>query len=249
VTGTGFNISGISAPLTIAAGTTAAFNAVFAPTSAGAVSGSITLVSNAPSSPLAIALTGTGVASTKVLGLSTTNLSFGSVNDGSSNSLSVALTNNGNANVTISNVGVTGTGFSVSGVNNGETLTPNQSITVTVQFAPTVAGAVNGAIAISSDATNSPATISLSGTGVSTTPHTVSLNWTASTSTVSGYNVYRGTTPSGPYATKLNSSLVASVQYTDTTVTSGQTYYYVVTAVDSSDVESTYSNQATAVIP
>jgi archaellum component FlaF (FlaF/FlaG flagellin family) len=249
VTGTGFNISGISAPVTIAAGTTAAFNAVFAPTSAGAVSGSITLVSNAPSSPLAIALTGTGVASTKVLGLSTTNLSFGSVNDGSSNSLSVALTNNGNANVTISNVGVTGTGFSVSGVNNGETLTPNQSITVTVQFAPTVAGAVNGAIAISSDATNSPATISLSGTGVSTTPHTVSLNWTASTSTVSGYNVYRGTTPSGPYATKLNSSLVASVQYTDTTVTSGQTYYYVVTAVDSSDVESTYSNQATAVIP
>ena len=32
-------------------------------------------------------------------------------------------------------------------------------------------------------------------------------------------------------------------------VQSGQTYYYVVTAVDSSNVESTYSNQASATIP
>jgi fibronectin type 3 domain-containing protein len=84
---------------------------------------------------------------------------------------------------------------------------------------------------------------------VAATTHTVSLGWTASTSTVSGYNVYRGTTANGPYATKLNPSLVDSVQFTDTTVTSGQTYYYVVTAVDSNNVESTYSNQATAVIP
>jgi fibronectin type 3 domain-containing protein len=77
----------------------------------------------------------------------------------------------------------------------------------------------------------------------------VALAWTASTSAVSGYNVYRGTTPSGPYATKLNSSLVGSIQFTDSTVTAGQTYYYVVTAVDSNNVESTFSNQATAIIP
>jgi hypothetical protein len=249
VTGTGFNISGISAPLTILAGKNTTFNAIFAPTTAGAVSGSITLANNSPSSPLSIPLSGTGIASTKVLGLSTTSLSFGNVNTGSSSSLSVALTNNGNANVTISNVGASGAGFSVTGVTSGEMLTPNQSVTVTVQFAPSTAGAVSGAVTISSDATNSPATINVSGTGVSTTPHTVSLAWTASTSTVSGYNVYRGTTPSGPYPAKLNSSLVGSVQFTDTTVTSGQTFYYVVTAVDSSNVESTFSNQATAIIP
>jgi ASPM-SPD-2-Hydin domain-containing protein/HYDIN/CFA65/VesB family protein/centrosomal CEP192-like protein len=249
VTGSGFNISGISAPLTILAGRNATFNAVFAPTTAGAASGSITLSSNAPTSPLSIALSGTGIASTKVLGLSTTNLSFGSVNDGSSNSLSVALTNNGNANVTISTANVTGAGFSATGVSAGETLTPNQSIAVTVQFAPTTAGAVNGSVSIASNATNSPATITVSGTGVSTTPHTVALAWTASTSTVSGYNVYRGTTTNGPYATKLNSSLVGSVQFTDSTVTAGQTYFYVVTAVDSNNVESTFSNQATAIIP
>jgi fibronectin type 3 domain-containing protein len=144
---------------------------------------------------------------------------------------------------------VSGAGFSASGVSSDETLTPNQAVTVTAQFAPTAAGLVNGSVSIASNATNSPSVITVSGTGVAATPHTVALSWTASTSTVSGYNVYRGTTPNGPYATKLNSSLVTVVDYTDSTVANGTTYYYVVTAVDSNNVESVDSNQATAVIP
>jgi hypothetical protein len=249
VAGAGFSTSGITTPLSLAAGKSATFNAVFAPTSAGAVSGSVSLTSNAPNSPLAIALSGTGVAATKLLGLSTSSLSFGNVNVGSNSALSVALTNNGNANVTISNVSVTGAGFSQSGVTANEVLTPNQSVTVTVTFAPGTAGAVSGSVSIASDATNSPATINVSGTGVSTTPHSVGLNWNPSTSSVSGYNVYRGTTPNGPYPTKLNPSLLTTEQYSDSSVVSGQTYYYVVTAVDSNNVESVDSNQATAIIP
>jgi fibronectin type 3 domain-containing protein len=66
---------------------------------------------------------------------------------------------------------------------------------------------------------------------------------------VSGYNVYRGTTSNGPYSTQLNSSLVTAVGFTDSTVAAGTTYYYVVTAVNSSNVESVDSNQATAIIP
>lgn len=108
---------------------------------------------------------------------------------------------------------------------------------------------VSGSVSIASNATNSPSTITVSGTGVSVTPHSVALSWTASTSTVSGYNVYRGTTSNGPYSTKLNPSPVTTVGYTDSTVADATTYYYVVTAVDSSDVESVDSNQATAVIP
>jgi Abnormal spindle-like microcephaly-assoc'd, ASPM-SPD-2-Hydin len=249
VAGAGFSTSGITTPLSLAAGKSATFNAVFAPTSAGAVSGSVSLTSNAPNSPLAIALSGTGVAATKLLGLSTSSLSFGNVNVGSNSALSVALTNNGNANVTISNVSVTGAGFSQSGVTANEVLTPNQSVTVTVTFAPGTAGAVSGSVSIASDATNSPATINVSGTGVSTTPHSVGLNWNPSTSSVSGYNVYRGTTPNGPYPTKLNPSLLTTEQYSDSSVVSGETYYYVVTAVDSNNVESVDSNQATAIIP
>jgi fibronectin type 3 domain-containing protein len=74
------------------------------------------------------------------------------------------------------------------------------------------------------------------------------LSWTASTSTVIGYNVYRGPVSGGPY-TLVNSSLVAGTQYVDSTVLAGQIYYYVATAVASGNVESTYSNQVSATIP
>jgi hypothetical protein len=86
--------------------------------------------------------------------------------------------------------------------------------------------------------------------GTCVTGHSVSLSWTASTSPNVGYNVYRGTTSGGPYPTKVNSSLVDGTSYVDSTVQAGQTYYYVATAVDkSNNNESTYSNQAQAVIP
>jgi fibronectin type 3 domain-containing protein len=76
----------------------------------------------------------------------------------------------------------------------------------------------------------------------------VALSWDPSTSTVVGYNIYRGTQSGGPYSL-LNSSLLSSTSYTDSAVQSGTTYYYVSTAVDSSNVESSYSNEASAAIP
>ena len=78
--------------------------------------------------------------------------------------------------------------------------------------------------------------------------HSVALTWNASTSTVSGYNVYRSTVSGSGYV-KLNSSLVAVLTYADSTVQSGTTYFYVTTAVDSSGNESVHSNEVPAVIP
>jgi len=78
--------------------------------------------------------------------------------------------------------------------------------------------------------------------------HSAVLSWTASTSIVSGYNVYRGTVNGGPY-TLINPSLLTGLSYTDTNVQSGATYYYVTTAVDNSGVQSLNSNQVIAVIP
>lgn len=43
----------------------------------------------------------------------------------------------------------------------------------------------------------------------------VDLSWTASTSIVAGYNMYRGKVSGGPY-TKINTSLIAGTTYTDT---------------------------------
>ncbi len=82
-------------------------------------------------------------------------------------------------------------------------------------------------------------------------PHSVALAWIASTtSTVTGYNVYRSTLSGSSY-TLINSSPVLApvVTYTDTTVQNATTYYYVTTAVDASGAESVYSNEVPAVIP
>ena len=69
----------------------------------------------------------------------------------------------------------------------------------------------------------------------------VSLAWTASTG-ASSYHVKRAATNGGPYTTVASP---AGTSYTDTSVTNGTTYYYVVTAV-SSNGESANSNQASA---
>jgi fibronectin type 3 domain-containing protein len=102
-------------------------------------------------------------------------------------------------------------------------------------------------LSFASNASNSPAVQSMTGTGTAQTQHTVDLSWNTSASAV-GYNIYRGTVSGGPYAI-INSSLDATTTYTDSTVVSGQTYYYVTTAVNSDSQESGYSNQAQAIIP
>jgi fibronectin type 3 domain-containing protein len=86
----------------------------------------------------------------------------------------------------------------------------------------------------------------MTGTGTPPTQHTVDLTWNASNNAV-GYNVYRGTVSGGPYS--VITSLDGTTAYTDNTVASGQTYYYVATAVDSNSNESGYSNQTQAAIP
>jgi len=78
--------------------------------------------------------------------------------------------------------------------------------------------------------------------------HMVGLAWTDSSSGVSGYNIYRSSTSGGPF-TRLNSTLLASTSFTDNSVQAGLTYFYVTTAVDSSNKESGYSNQAQAIVP
>src|SRR5215469_6420193 len=165
-TGAAFSASGFTLPLNLSAGQLANITVAFLPTAVGAASGSLSIVSNAPTSPTSIPLSGTGVAATYSLVASPTSLNFGNVNDGSSSTLGVTLTNSGNSNVTISSVTLSGAGFSASGVSAGTILTPNQTATLNVLFAPTAAGSVSGSVTVTSNATNSPAVLSLSGAGV-----------------------------------------------------------------------------------
>lgn len=60
----------------------------------------------------------------------------------------------------------------------------------------------------------------------------VLLTWGASTSTgVVGYNVFRSTSPAGPFTTPLNTTPVTNLTFTDPTAVIGNTYTYAVTAV------------------
>jgi hypothetical protein len=174
-------------------------------------------------------------------------LNFGNVNTGSSAQQIVTITDTGNANVTISQINISGSGYSLSGAGTPVTLSPTQSLTFTVQFSPASGATDNGSVSIVSNATGSPASVSLTGTGVAQS-HTVALSWNASTSSVSGYNVYRTKTSGSGYA-KVNTSLVGGLNYSDSSVQNSSTYYYVTTAVDSSGTESSYSNEAQAIIP
>jgi hypothetical protein len=82
---------------------------------------------------------------------------------------------------------------------------------------------------------------------ISDPAYSVQLTWTASpTTTVTGYNIYRGT--GGGYS-KMNSSPVPELAYTDLTVVIAQTYYYAVTAVDASGDESAYSADVQINVP
>ncbi len=70
----------------------------------------------------------------------------------------------------------------------------------------------------------------------------VSLTWAAATG-ATGYGVHRSTTSGGPYTT-IKSNIVGT-SYTDTGVTNGTTYYYVVTATNA-EGEGASSSQAAA---
>ena len=72
-----------------------------------------------------------------------------------------------------------------------------------------------------------------------------SLSWTASTSTVSGYNVYRGIVAGGTKG-RVNTALVTTLTYRDATAAFGTQNFYVVEAVNSSGVESVPSNEVSA---
>lgn len=245
--GSGFSASGLSVPFTLTPGQNANFTVAFGPRAAGSQSGSVSLANNAASSPLVVSLNGTGIAATYQLTASSTNLSFGNVTVGKSATQNISLTNTGNSNVSVSTIAASGTGFTESGGSN-LTLTPNQSTNISVTFNPSGTGNASGTVSVTSNAQISPLAIPLSGIGVQSAPPSVALNWKSSTSQVVGYFVYRKI-PSDTQYSKLNSSVVPTTSYTDATVSNSQTYDYAVTSVDSSNIESAFSNQVTVNIP
>ena len=245
VSGTGFTATGLSLPMTLNPGQSFTFGAAFHPTSGGSATGSISVVSDASDSAVTITLAGTAAVAGQ-LAVSPATLSFGSVTVGQSKTLNATLSAT-SSSITVSDASMTSSEFTISGLSLPLTLAAGKSVSFSVSFTPQSSGAASASGSFNSNAANSSAVQALSGTGAAAPQHSVALSWNPSSSSVVGYNVYRGSTAGGPYS-KVN-SMNAGTNYVDSSVQAGQTYFYVTTAVDGSGKESGNSNQTQAVIP
>jgi sugar lactone lactonase YvrE len=149
----------------LAAGASCIINVVFKPTSVGAASAALTFTDNASNSPQSVTLLGTGLGA--AVSLSQTILTFASqnVNTGSA-AKQVTLTNTGNATLSFSGAltGANAAAFSKWSNCTGP-LAPGAFCTISVQFKPTAIGLASAALTFTDSASNSPQSVTLSGTG------------------------------------------------------------------------------------
>lgn len=246
VSGQAFSMTGVTLPTSLAPGHSLTLTIDFKPSAAGNATGTVAITSDTATANISVALSGSGMASGQ-LAVNPATMTFSAVAVGSGQNQSGTLAA-GSSPITVSSANWQGSGFSLSGITFPVTIPSGQSVPFTVTFTPQSSGTVSGAISFVSNASNSPLNETLAGTGQqSATPHSVDLSWNPDASSVQGYYVYRGNQTGGPY-TKI-SALLPATSYVDPTVTSGQRYYYVVTALGSNSAESAFSNEAIAVIP
>jgi len=150
-----------------AGGGTCTIQVTFTPTQTGSATGQITVTDNAQGSPQTISLSGTGVTATGAITLTPGSLSFGTFTVGqTSPALPVQIQNTSNVAVNISSITASGDFAQTNDCGTlPVTLSSGQSCTVNVTFTPTSSGSLTGTLSITDDATGSPQTASLSGTG------------------------------------------------------------------------------------
>jgi len=167
VAGTGFHASLPAFPLVITAGQAFTLNLTFTPKTAGAATGDVTILVDGDNQPVAVPLTGNGTAPGQ-LAVNPTSLSFGNVSVGSSKSSSITLTNSaqsGGQSISITQISVGGSPFSVVLPNLPLTLSAGQSYVLSVSFSPVAAGTFSDNVVI--DVSGSTSTsVPLSGIGL-----------------------------------------------------------------------------------
>jgi len=197
-----------STSTSVAASSSCVINVTFTPTATGSRSGSLTLTDNASGSPQTVSLSGTGTA--PGVSLTTTSVSFGNQPLGTTSAASaVTVTNNGTASLSFTSLAATGDfAVAASGTTCGTSapLAAGSNCAINVTFTPTATGSRSGSLTLTDNASGSPQTVSLSGTG---TAPGVSL----STTSVSFGNQLVGTTSAASAVTVTNSG-TASLTFT-----------------------------------
>jgi hypothetical protein len=174
----------------------------FTPTAQGARTATVTVTDNAPDSPQTIPLSGTGTTASAAT-LSAATLSFGNDIVGvTSAAQPLTVTSSGSANLIISTVSVAGTNASdftmQSDSCNGATVAPGSTCSVALFFKPSVSGLESATLNIADNASSSPQTAVLTGTGqdfsVSSSPASATITagqsttFTLSVASVGGFN-------------------------------------------------------------
>jgi hypothetical protein len=147
---------------TLAAGANCIIKVTFTPTQLGARTGNITINDNAANSPQTVPLSGTGIAPVTLTPGSAT---YAAQTVGTT-SLPKTFTLKNNQSVTLSSIVISTTGdFSVSTTTCGASLAAKTNCTIKVVFKPTATGTRTGKLNVADNASNSPQTSSLTGTG------------------------------------------------------------------------------------
>jgi trimeric autotransporter adhesin len=164
-----------SAGGSVAAASSCTVSLTFRPAAgaAGARTGSLSIVHNAPGSPGSVNLSGTATAAAAPAAALTASLAYGSLNVGTTSTAQTAtLSNTGNAPLTIGTLSTGSTEFAISGGTcaAGGTVAAAGSCTVNLTFTPSAAGARTAMLTITHTAAGGQSSTSLSGTGVALTP-------------------------------------------------------------------------------
>jgi hypothetical protein len=154
----------------------------FTPSVTTLETGQISITDNAANSPQTISLKGTGVAASTAVTVTPTSLPFGNQTVGTvSDPQTVTITNTGTSTLIISKIETSANYLQTNtcgAVQNS--LNVGESCSVSVSFQPTASGGLNGALSIYDNASGSPQTVALSGTGVAV----FTLSSSAPTSTI-----------------------------------------------------------------
>jgi Abnormal spindle-like microcephaly-assoc'd, ASPM-SPD-2-Hydin len=147
---------------TLAAGAHCIIRVTFTPTQLGARTGNITITDNAANSPQTVPLSGTGIAPVT---LTPSSATYAAQTVGTT-SLPKTFTLKNNQSVTLNSIVISTTGdFSVTTTTCGTSLAAKTGCTIKVVFKPTAKGTRTGKLNVADNASNSPQTSSLTGTG------------------------------------------------------------------------------------
>ena len=147
----------------VAASASCAIIVSFQPTVYGPQTGTLTVTDYANNSPQSVTLSGTGL--TPVVSLSALSLTFAAqALSTQSAPQTITVTNTGNGALTPLTISVSGD-FAETNTCAGS-VAPNANCTISVTFTPATAGTRGGALTLTDNASNSPQTVTLSGTGL-----------------------------------------------------------------------------------